>query len=85
MLRHVAVTRIDDLPEYLASFAFDELRAFYRGIVCADQDLTRANATANMRAMYAFHREQWEENKREEFEALAREQEANRPDMYQAA
>ena len=47
--------------EDLQEMPFADLRAFYRGIVCLDSDLTPANASRNVEAAAAFDRSQWEE------------------------
>ena len=64
---------------------FEDLRAFYRGIVCADQDFTPAKAAAEIEWFAADTRARWEEERREEASAaacaLAARMAAARPDL----
>jgi hypothetical protein len=64
---------------------FDDLKAFYRGIVCADQDFTPAKAAREVEYFAACDRAMWEEEirnlRREEADAAAREMEQARPDL----
>ena len=64
---------------------FADLRAFYRGIVCADQDFTPAKAATEVEYQAAFDRGQWEEMIRDENDMaaadLARDMAAARPDL----
>jgi hypothetical protein len=66
-------------------WSFDDLRSFYRGIVCADQDFTPQKAAAEVEFMAAFYREQWEDDRAEaresEAQAVACEIMAARPDL----
>ena len=71
-----------DVAEWCAGLSFAELRAFYRGIVCADRDFTPAKASANIEHQVAFQRMLWEEEQEAEQECEARQQEASRPDLY---
>lgn len=67
---------------------FADLRAFYRGIVCADSDFTPANAALNVECEAAFRRGQWEEGIRDEQDQaaadMARTIAAARPDLAPA-
>jgi hypothetical protein len=78
----------DDLESIFEGFSNDELRAFYRGIVCADSDFTYAKASANVEYQVNWIRGQWEEEKREEQErrdsAMAARMQEERPDMQPA-
>ena len=64
---------------------FADLRAFYRGIVCADQDFTPARAAAEVEWFAADYREHWEAERAEEraaeAEAEAEAIAAARPDL----
>lgn len=64
---------------------FDDLRAFYRGIVCADSDFTHENAAREVEYFAADERAQWEEELRaaakEAAEGVAAEIAAARPNL----
>lgn len=68
--------------EWLASLSFASLRAFYRGIVCADSDFTPRAACENIEAQLNWQRSQWEDEQHAEQIEKARDLEASRPDMY---
>ena len=80
--------RNPDLEDF-AEWDFADLRAFYRGIVCADSDFTPAKACAEVEYQAAFYRGQWEELRADEDNTEAVEfaafMEASRPDLYQGA
>ena len=73
-----------DAAEFVESLTFKELRAFYRGIVCADKDFTQANAEQEIEHHLNFQRAQWEEEIEQELVDSARDMEDSRPDMYGA-
>lgn len=67
---------------------FADLRAFYRGIVCADQDFTPAKAAAEIEYFAACDRGIWEEEIRAardtKAEAVALDMQEARPDLAPA-
>jgi hypothetical protein len=71
----------------LQGWAFADLKAFYRGIRCADSDFTSAKAKAEVEYQAGFRRAEWERERRAEraaeAEALAVAMIEARPDMYQ--
>lgn len=71
-----------DLAEWIEAANFKELRAFYRGIVCADHDFTTCAACEEIEWQLNFQRVQWEEEHDQTMDDDAREQEEARPDMY---
>ena len=75
-----------DLKAWLSELPFTELRAFYRGIVCADQDLTPQNAAIKVEYEVNFRRHEWEcelqESREASYNEFARSYEASRPDLY---
>ena len=74
-----------DPAEWLDSLSFSELRQFYRGIVCADQDFTQKAACEAIEFQLSFQRMLWEEGKEAELIEAARDLEESRPDMYACA
>ena len=79
---------IDGLRETFEEMPFDELRAFYRGIVCADSDFTPAKASENVETQVNWQRHQFEEERNEkhatEIAEFVESVESSRPDMYPA-
>lgn len=71
-----------DASDFIESLTFKELRAFYRGIVCADHDFTQKAACEEIEYQLAFIRRQWEGEKDDEMTQAARDMETARPDMY---
>lgn len=71
----------------LQAWAFGDLKAFYRGIRCADSDFTSAKATAEVEYQAGFRRAEWEREQKAEHKAeaetLAAAMIEARPDMYQ--
>ena len=63
----------------------EDLTAFYRGIRVADSDFAPDNAAAEVEYHAAFHREQWEDERRQEAEdaafAMAEALAESRPDL----
>jgi hypothetical protein len=70
----------------LDSWDFETLRAFYRGLRCADSDFTSVKASKEVLYQAALCRESWEDEKRVERSAaaaaLVSELESDRPDLY---
>lgn len=66
-------------------WSFSDLRAFYRGIVCADSDFTPAKAAREVEWQAAAYRDQWESERRTEQEeqdsAVAQQIQDSRPDL----
>jgi hypothetical protein len=79
----------DELESWLADLPRADLRAFYRGIVCADSDFTRDKARQNVEWAANYFRHEWETERKGERERLAVETaarlESDRPDMYGGA
>ncbi len=77
-----------DFAEWLNELIFDDLRSFYRGIVCANDEFTQDNASKNVELEVNIRRHEWETELKEAKEAALSEfvqsYESSRPDMYEA-
>lgn len=75
-----------DLEDWLEDLPFSDLKAFYRAVVCMDQDFTQKAARQNVEADLNYQRHQWEEDQIDARESAAREfaddLEQSRPDLY---
>jgi hypothetical protein len=75
-----------DIRETFETMEFTELRAFYRGIVCADSDFTSDKASAEVEYHCNFRRGEWESDLKAKREARlnceARKLMDSRPDLY---
>lgn len=70
------------IRDFCEEMPFKDLRAFYRGIVCLDHDLTREKASAEVAFHLNFQRSQWEESLVAAETVAARSLEESRPDLY---
>lgn len=72
----------------LESWDFADLRAFYRGLICADSDITSDKAGKEVlhmaAAQYESQIDEWADNRTADAAALALSLESARPDLYGA-
>lgn len=75
-----------DVAEWCADLSFDELKAFYRGIVCADSDFTSDNAAIEVMyqatSLRSHLEDGWQQEREAENAAFAVAYQESRPDMY---
>lgn len=69
-------------PGDFANWSLADLRAFYRGIVCADSDFTPEKASKEVERHLNYQRAEWEREIDESRDCTARKMENARPDMY---
>ena len=74
-----------DVTEWVRELSMQDLRTFYRALVCMDHDFTPAKASENVEYCLNFLRVRWEEEKRDEIEqanvAMAEATAEARPDL----